>query len=607
MLLKLSDYILSRVAAEKVAHVFFVPGGGAMHLNDSLGRQRGIEPVCNLHEQASAIAAEAYARVTGNLGVAMVTSGPGSTNALTGLVGAWLDSTPCLFLSGQVKRTDLAGDSGVRQLGAQEVDIVSIVRSVTKYAVTVTEPSTIRYHLDKALHLARDGRPGPVWLDIPLDVQASQVEPDLMASFSPEPGGRSPSAGHLDASIERTLELLATSERPVLLAGNGIHVAHAEHYFLRLVESLGIPVLTTGLGVDLLPDDHPLFAGRPGAIAPRGANFALQNSDFLLVLGCRLDMAFIGYSHENFARAARKVMVDIDPAEIAKMKTPIDVPVIGDVGAFIERLLDRSEAMPAPRTAWIDRCRNWRARYPFVLPEHRNRADGRLSMYHFSEALSNACQPQDIILPGSSGFAAEIFLVAFRTKAGQRNFHNRGTGAMGLGIPAAIGACLAGCCRRTVVVDGDGGFQFNIQELATVARLGLPIKFFVVNNDGFASIRASQLGYFGRLVGADRTSGMTLPDVTRVAEAYGIRSVRIERPEDLARQVTEVLASDGPVVCDVVVARDEPRVPRLVSAQRQDGTMESRPLEDLFPLLDRDEFRKNMLIPILEEFDEVKA
>jgi acetolactate synthase-1/2/3 large subunit len=598
--MKLSDYVFQRVAEEGVRHVFMVPGGGAMHLNDSLGRASGLTYVCNLHEQASAIAAEAYSRVRGGLGVALVTSGPGSTNALTGVVGAWLDSTPCLVISGQVKNADLKGSSGVRQLGAQEVDIVSIVASVTKYAVTVTNPAAIRHHLEKALYLARSGRPGPVWLDIPLDVQAASVSPDRLAGFVPdEPSpGRSPV---LTDGVGRILELMRNAERPVLLAGNGIHVAHAEAGFSNLFERLGIPVLTTGLGADLIADDHPLFAGRPGPIAARGANFVLQNSDFLLVVGCRLDMAFTGYSHEQLARAAVKAMVDVDPAEIRKMKTRIDVPLVSGAAEFVGEVLAQLPE-PAPRrTDWIARCRAWRDAYPFVLPEHRIREDGMISTYAFSEALSDACGADDVILPGSSGFAAEIFLVAFRTKAGQRNFHNRGTGAMGFGIPAALGACLGSGLRRTIAVDGDGGVQFNVQELATVARLGLPIKFFVVNNDGFASIRASQKGYFGRLVGADPSSGLTLPDVTRVAEAYGIRARRMTRPAEMAHVIREILAEPGPALCDVVVAPNEPRVPRLASAQRPDGTMVSRPLEDLFPFLPRDEFRSNMLIPPIED------
>ncbi len=311
------------VAETGVRHVFMIPGGGAMHLNDSLRREEGLRFVCNLHEQASAIAAEAYCRVTGNLGVALVTTGPGGTNAVTGVACAWLDSTPCLFISGQVKRSDLATGTGLRQLGVQEIDIVSVVGPLTKYAVTVTEPTEIRYHLEKALHLARTGRPGPVWIDIPLDVQASEIAPESLEGFRapllPENGKG------LKEAAARTVELLSQAERPVLLAGNGIRIAMAIPEFIRVAEALGIPVLTTCPGLDLIPDSHPLLIGRPGAIAPRGANFALQNSDLLISIGARLDMALVGYSHRNFARCAKKAIVDIDPAEIAKLDMDIAV------------------------------------------------------------------------------------------------------------------------------------------------------------------------------------------------------------------------------------------------------------------------------------------
>ncbi|MDF2775711.1 MAG: hypothetical protein K0S86_5212, partial [Geminicoccaceae bacterium] len=340
--MKLSDYVMRVVADEGVGHVFMLPGGGAMHLNDSLGRCPGVEYICNLHEQASAIAAEAYARVTNNLGVAMVTTGPGSTNAITGVAGAWLDSTPCLFLSGQVKRADLKGDSGLRMLGVQEIDSVALVKPITKYAVTITDPTTVRYHLEKAIYLARQARRGPVWLDFPLDVQAAQIEPDELRGFDPVAEGlEPPPVPELDASVDRLVALLRDSERPVLLVGNGVRLAGAADRFVTLAERLGIPVLTTWLGLDLIGDDHPLHFGRPGGIAPRGANFTLQNADCLVIIGARLDMALTAYAHERLARGATKVMVDIDPAEIAKMKTTIHLPIVADAAAVIDRMLER--------------------------------------------------------------------------------------------------------------------------------------------------------------------------------------------------------------------------------------------------------------------------
>ena len=601
MATKLSDYVIRFIADQGVKHVFMVAGGGAMHLNDSLGKCQDIEYVCNLHEQASAIAAEAYARVTNNLGVALVTAGPGGTNAITGLAGAWLDSTPCLFISGQVKRADIVGERGLRQLGVQEINIVSIVKSITKYAVTVMEPESIRYHLEKAVYLAKRGRPGPVWIDIPLDVQAAMIEEESLPGFDPAKEGEESAAPDLGSKIRQLISLLNNAERPIILVGNGTRIAGAAKDFLNLVDLLNIPVLTTRLGVDLIPADHPLSMGMPGSIAPRSANFALQNSDFLLILGARLDMALIAYAPEKLARGAKKVMVNIDPAEMKKLGAVLDVAVAADARLFIRGIQENARAIaPRDRSDWLGRCREWKEKYPFVLPEHRV-STGRVSMYAFSEILSEELSEDCIILPGNAGNASELFLTAFKAKRGQRILHNKGTGAMGFCQPAAIGACLASGGRPTICVDGDGGFQMNIQELETVRRLGLPIKFFVMNNAGYASIRASQRNYFGRLTGADATSGMTLPDIVAVAKAYGLAAVRIESAENLREQVRQVLTMPGPVVCDVLIIPDEPRAPRIASRQRKDGSMVSTPLEDMAPFLDRQEFLANMLVPPLKE------
>lgn len=600
-MMKLSDYVVRFLADVGVKHVFMLPGGGAMHLNDSLGQCRDIEYVCNLHEQAAAIAAEAYARVNNHLGVAMVTTGPGGTNAITGVVGAWLDSTPVLILSGQVKRSDLIGDSGLRQLGVQEVDIVSIVRPVTKYAVTVMEPESIRYHMEKAVHLAHEARSGPVWIDIPLDVQAAMIDETSLPGFDPQSEPPAPTDMNLDDAVTGTIQLLNGSERPIILVGNGVRLAGADCDFLRLVERLGVPVLTTRLGVDLIPASNPHLVGMPGGIAPRGANFALQNSDCLLILGSRLDMALIAYAPERLARAAKKIMVNIDGGEIAKLRGIIDLPVVADVGDFIRRLIARVDGIePKDRQAWNDRCRVWRSRYPFVRPEHL--ADQHeISLYAFSQVLSDELTGDDVVLPGAAGFTAEIFLTAFEVKAGQRVFHNKGTGAMGLCQPSAIGACLAAGRRRTIGVDGDGGFQMNIQELETVKRLDLPVKFFVVNNGGYASIRSSQQSYFNRLTAADATSGLTLPDLVKIAEAYGLASARISDPRSMREQIRHVLETPGPVLCEVVTIPNEPRGPRVSAVQRADGSMVSKPLEDMWPFLDREEFLANMLVPPMEE------
>jgi acetolactate synthase-1/2/3 large subunit len=604
---KLSDAVVRFIAEQGVKHVFLVPGGGAMHLNESLGRSDELTFVCNLHEQASAIAAEAYSKATNNLGVAMVTTGPGSTNAITGLAGAWLDSTPCLFVSGQVKRADrmVAADGtplGVRQVGVQEIDIVAIVASLTKYAVTVDDPQTIRYHLEKARHLATCGRPGPVWIDIPLDVQAAPIDYASLAGFDPAECGCTQTTSELAVLAREIVRALNAAERPLLLAGNGIRLARAEAEFRRLVELLDIPVETTWLAIDLIADNDPLFVGRPGSVAPRGANFAVQNCDFLLALGARLDRVVTGFAPENFAPSAFKAMVDIDPAELRKMGQTIDVPVQADAGAFMRALLGEAERLqPRDRSAWKERCADWKARYPVVLPEHRT-SPGPISVYHLSDVLAGELREGDYIVSGSSGSGIELFLLAFAVKARQRIFHTTALGAMGFGIAASIGVSLAGGRKRTICVDGDGGFQFNIQELETVRRLGLPITFFVLNNNGYASIRASQTNFFGAPnIGCDASTGQSLPDIIKVATAYGIATDRIGDQSTLRDDVRRVLDREGPLVCEVMVIPDEVRAPRLSSVQLPDGSFVSKPLEDLWPFLDREEFAANMRTPVAHE------
>jgi acetolactate synthase-1/2/3 large subunit len=596
------------VADQGVKHVFLVTGGGAMHLNEALSRCKAIEPVCNSHEQASAICAEAYAKATNSLGVAMVTTGPGGTNAVTGVAGAWLDSTPVLFISGQVKRPDRMFDAegkplGMRQLGVQEVDIVSIVRPITKYAVTVLDPYGIRYHLEKAVYLARTGRPGPVWIDVPLDVQAFPLD-DLSAlkGFDPSELNTSSAAANLQNQVRETIAALNKSERPLLFAGNGIRLARAEKEFHQLRQLLNIPIAATWCAADLVPSDEPLYVGRPGSVAARGANFALQNSDFLLALGVRLDFAITGYAPDKLAREAHKTVVDIDAAELAKLHPHIQQPVRADARAFLTEMLRQRDAIrPRDRSAWDRRCADWKTRYPVVTEEHRN-PDSQVSIYHLAEIIGAETDAKDQLVSGSSGSGIEIFLLACPTRTGQRIYHTAGLGSMGFGLPMSIAVCLAAGRRQTICVDGDGGFQFNIQELETVARLNLPIKIFVLNNDGYASIRASQKNYFGQAsIGCDDRTGLTVPNLTKIAAAYGIKSALIADQQNLRQEVRAVLDTPGPVLCDVHVIPDETRAPRLSSTQKPDGSFVSRPLEDLWPFLDRKEFLSNMIVAPLQD------
>jgi acetolactate synthase-1/2/3 large subunit len=586
---KLSDYIFEAIADAGVKHVFFLPGGGAMHLVDSLGSCSRLQPIVMLHEQAATIAAEAYSRVTGNLGAALVTTGPGGTNALTGVAGAWIESTPVVVISGQVKRADLMGDKGLRQLGVQEVDIVSMARPVTKSARLVTDPLTARAEVEGALHTARHGRPGPVWLDVPLDVQAIEIDPATQVPFVP-PAEPAVDAG---AAARLILDELRNAERPLVLAGNGVRLAGAVDHLREVVELAGVPLVTSRKnGIDVFPGDHPLYFGRPGSVAHRYANFAVQTADLIVVLGCRLDLMQVAYNWAGFGRRARKIMVDIDEHEIAKLSPPVDVPIVADAGVILDALLaglrrdgGLGAAHAADRERWVQRCRVWKAAYPIVEQRHRDLM-GSVSTFVLAEELSARLTATDTVVIGSSGAGIEAFMLAYSAPLGQRAFLTGGLGAMGFGLPASIGACLAANGGRTILVDGDGGFQLNIQELATLSRLSLPVKIFVLDNHGYGSIRAMQRRHFdGRLVGSDSSSGLELPDLLRLASAYGIRTAHAANHAALPEVLSDVLRRDDPVICSISIDENEVPEPRVTSRVLPDGSLESRAFEDLAPLL----------------------
>ena len=602
-MMKLSDYVFEFIKNLGVKTVFLLPGGGCMHLVDSLGKQEGLNYTCCLHEQAAAIAADAYSQFTNNIGVVLVTTGPGGTNAITGVAGSWIDSIPMLIISGQVKSQDMIGESGLRQKGVQEIDIVPIVKHITKYAVTITEPESIRYHLEKAVYLAKSGRQGPVWIDIPLDIQSAKVEENTLEGFH-----KNENEGYANETVQKQVhELLAfleRSQRPVLLAGNGIRLAKAEEEFQELIRLLKIPVLTTWKVMDFLPENDPLFFGRPGSIGQRAANFIQQNSDLFISIGARLDLAQIGYSYENFAPKAMKVVVDVDAAELKKMRFESFFPIESDARVFLRELVSQlkgkmaefnKESFGSPE--WFAKCKEWNEKYPVVLPEYRLKKD-YVSTYVLIDVLSHELSENDIIVPGSSGACSEITMQAFKVKGGQRILNSPGLGAMGFGIPASIGACIASGRRRTICINGDGGFQLNIQELETVAREKLPIKFFVLNNTGYGSIRNTQNNYFqGRFVCSDPSSGLTLPDIVKIARAYGINAVRIRNNKELEGSIVDILKSDGPIICDVLIDTTEPTMPRMKSEVRSDGIIVSKPLEDLWPFLDRKTFKAEMIFP----------
>jgi len=599
-LIKLSDYVIRFLHNVGIRRIFMLTGGGCMHLVDSVGRQEGLEYVCCLHEQACAFAAQAHAEFTSTAGAVLVTTGPGGTNAATGLAAAWLDSTPCVFLSGQVKRADLLTGRGVRSMGPQELDVVSVVTPLTKYAKTIINPESIRYELEKAWHLANSGRRGPVWLDIPLDVQSATIDDNNLKGFTPE--AEFVDRSRLSEGVAKAVALLRTAERPVLFIGNGARLAFVDGLVERLVETLKIPTLLTWKSMDMLAEEHPYFAGRPGSVATRGSNFTQQNSDCIVVIGARLDMPQVAFSHRNFARGARKIVVDIDAHELAKFDMPVDVAVNSDAREFIAELLRQLEGVTLPDIgAWMDRTKRWKQKYPAILPEYWQETE-YVNTYVLVDVLSDLCEREDVLAPGSSGACSDIFLQCFRLKKGQRVVNSPTLGAMGTGLPGTIGSCLGSGGRRTVCVNGDGGFQLNIQELETVRRLKLPIKYFILCNGNYASIIASQKTHFqGRLVGSDPSSHLTLPDIRKVAGAYGIASCEIRNHEGIREKVREVLNAPGPMVCAVNVSADQVTAPRATSMIRPDGQIVSLPMEDMAPRLPRVQFRAEMIIPPLED------
>jgi acetolactate synthase-1/2/3 large subunit len=607
--MRVSEFIAQSLVTHGVRHVFLMTGGGAMFLNDALGHQPGLQIICNHHEQAAAMAAEAYARISGGLGVVNVTTGPGGINALNGVFGAWTDSIPLLVLSGQVKRETSLRHTGIRnlrQLGDQEVDILALAKPLCKDTVFVDDPQQIRFALEKAFHLAQHGRPGPVWLDIPIDVQAARVDPETLPGFDGAKDaqaammavGQSPES--LAAACREILARLAESERPVIMAGSGIRAARAETLFHAVIRRLGVPVVTAWAH-DLIASDDPLFCGRPGTIGTRAGNFTVQNADFLLVIGSRLNIRQVGYNFSAFARHAYTVQVDIDPAELAKPYLAIDLPLHADARRFLEtlaRLLPEPKNTPAPAHArWLCWCRERMARYPNVLPRQRT-AQEKINPYHFVETLFDLLNATDIVASANAA-ACIVPFQAGRIQEGMRLFSNSGAASMGYDLPAAIGAyygalAARGKQERLICLAGDGSIMLNLQELQTIAHHRLPIKIFILNNQGYLSIRSSQNNFFGRLTGEGPASGVSFPDFVALGKAFGIPSRNLsgaEFPVDLA----EILAADGPALINVLLDETQGFEPRMASRQLPDGTIVSPALEDMFPFLEPEELAQNMV------------
>jgi acetolactate synthase-1/2/3 large subunit len=600
---RLADYVFAELADRGVTDVFLVTGGGAMHLNDAISREPRLKYLCNHHEQACAMAAEGYARVSGKIGVVNVTAGPGGINALNGVFGAFTDSIPMLIISGQAKRETCMASydvPGLRQLGDQEVDIVSMVRKITKYARLVLDPETIRFELGKALHLATSGRPGPCWLDIPVDVQSALIDPKELKGYS---AGDDPLPFEVDQLASRCqsiVERIRAAKRPVLLVGSGVRAAGAVDMLEPLSESLGIPVVTAWLP-DLVASDNPHYCGRQGTIGTRAGNFTVQNADFVLIVGSRMAIRQVSYNWKTFARHAYKIQVDADPAELNKPTGVADETLCCDAKLFLEELhrqLELANYAAEQHREWLSWCRERVERYPAVLPRQRTARNG-INAYYFIETLFRKLANDDVVVCGDATACITPFQVAHIRK-GQQVFSNSGSASMGYDLPAAIGAAVARKGRRVICLAGDGSIMMNIQELQTVSQNKLSIVIFVLSNGGYLSIRSTQSNFFGNLIGEGPESGVSFPDFCKLAQAHAIPAMRLEG-EGFEEKIAEALDRGGPILCEVILDRVQGFEPKLSSKKLPDGRMVTAPLEDMAPFLDRDELRSNMLVSLLEE------
>lgn len=597
-MIKISDYVVSRLVEYGVKDVFMISGGGAMHLNDSVGRNKRINYICNHHEQASAIAAEGYARMSGKLAVVMVTSGPGGTNTITGVIGQWLDSVPVLYISGQVKReTTIASCPNIplRQLGDQEINIIDIVRPITKFAEQIVDPLDTGFLLDKAIYTATHGRPGPVWLDIPLDVQGAFVDQNDLKIFNPNREDRITNNYGLEQNMINTVNMLINAKRPVILAGYGLRISGAEEAFLTMVDILKIPVVSSLNGCDLIATEDPCFVGRIGTIGNRSGNFAVQNADLLLSIGSRNNIRQVGYNWDEFAPKAVKIIVDIDPAELEKPTVKPDLALVADAGVFIESLTNLLNTQKIPDwSEWRNWCLERKKMYPTLPPEY-SEAKTSVNPYVFIKALSKSMADDSIVVTGN-GTACICMFQAAEIKKGQRVIWNSGCAAMGYDLPASIGACFANKKGPVICLAGDGSLQMNIQELQTIKHYDLPIKLFVFNNEGYISIRQTQENLFNsNYVACDRAHGVSFPEISKVARAYDLPYILIDQHLGIEDKVADILKKPQAVICEIKLDTDYKFTPKAASKQLPDGTMVSNPLDDMAPFLSPDELAENRI------------
>jgi len=602
-MIRLADYVAQKLVEHGVRRVFMVTGGAAMHLNDAFGRTSELAKLYCHHEQACAMAAESYFRLTNRLAAVNVTSGPGGTNTITGVFGAYVDSMGMIVISGQVKEETLVESTRLplRQLGDQEAGIVKLVESITKYAVTIHDPQSIRYHLERALYLATHGRPGPCWIDIPINVQAMQIDPEKLRAYDPREDALIFETSDLPAAVDEVVRRLAEAKRPVIYAGTGIRLSGEYERFLRLVERLGIPVVPAWNSNDLLPDAHPVYAGRPGSLGTRGGNFTVQNADLVLVLGCRMNIRIVSYNWENFARSAVKIMVDIDAGELKKPTLTLDLPIHADLAQFLP-LLEKKTLDWKPRHAdWLAWCKERVARYPVVLPEYRQDAEA-VNPYCFVEALFAQLEENEIVVCADGTACVTAFQAAV-IKPGQRLFHNSGAASMGYDLPAAIGAaCAFPELNRIICLAGDGSVMMNLQEMQTISGNRMPIKLFVLNNSGYHSIRQTQKAFFpDNIVGCGTDSGLTLPSFDKIAAAFGFSYMRCATHAELPSAIAAMLQTEGPALCEIMLDLKQVFAPKLSARKLDDGRMISAPLEDMAPFLSRDELRSNMIVPLKED------
>lgn len=591
---RVADRIFDYLADRGVEHVFTVSGGGSIFLDDALARTDRLRYYCCHHEQAVAMATEAYARVKGDIGVSVVTTGPGGTNAITGVAGSWIDSVPHLVISGQVYLSQTVGKSGLRQLGVQELNIVDLVKPVTKYATMVEDPTRALYEIQKAIHIATTGRPGPVWVDIPADIQNAVLSDDQIVRFEPEEVPPLTFDSDLAKKVGRVVKALAGSRRPLMHVGQGVRISGGVDDFFSLVEQHSIPFVTARNANELVDWDHPLYAGRPGTFAQRGANLAVQNADVYIAVGTRLSLSQTSYNSKDFARNALKIMVDIDRAELEKKTLDLDIPIHCDARTFLVELARQLNGTAVDSDEWVTQCRTWRSSFPVVLPEYREQRK-YVNSYHFTDVLSDLLGKDDIIVT-DMGLAFQGTHQAFRVKRGQHLLTNSGFASMGWGLPAAFGASIASGGKRVVCIAGDGGVHMTIQELATVMHHKLPIKVFIYNNDGYLTIKQTQeVGFEGRLMGCNSDTGLSFPDFQKLGEAYNIRSVRIENHADLKAKLEDVLNDDGPVICELMIDPDQAQIPKIVPKRFPDGRTEPMRFEDLYPFLSPEELQQNMV------------